>query len=401
VPLVLVNGDTVTTDELLIEIDLMEKMNPQADESTTPDADHVLRRLIQNRLILQEGYRMGMDRESSVTNQVKELTRKKSMVMLLDSVAMSVPEDTPELLEVRRAAVRDYIDGLISRYSVNVDSTVLRSLDYGSADEAVQEQLRTSDKVLAVVPTGTLTVARFTRNLRFQEFHGLVGKPDAAERRDKALNEWVTEAVLTYQARAQKLQELPSVAGAARDLERFLVRQETIQSLLDSPYEPDAGEIQKYYQENIASFMSPTRVKMRSKKLNTEEAAEAFRDKLLKGADIEWLGQHDPQVVEGKDPFPYEFFAPEKLGLKPEEAVAGHIPEPFGVPGGWVVAVVSEVEDPVPMPLSDCRSTIVAQLKGRHRQEMMTSVIARLEDASTIEILPGAQDAVQRVLEAR
>lgn len=402
VPLVRVNDDTVTTHDLWLELDIMKKVRSESDSTSLPEPGSILRRLTENQLILQEGYRMGLNEDYSVSNQVTELARTKGIVMLLDSVAASVPESTSDLKEARRTAVKSYIDGLMTKYAVSVDSTLLRSLDYGSADEGVQEKLRDSDQVLVVLPTGKMSVARFSRVLRFQEFHGLVGKPDAAERRDKAFNEWITEAILSHQVKQEKLDRVPSIRDAARDLEHFLVRQETIKALLETPYQPGNDEIKQYYEENIASFMAPVRIKMKSKKLNTKEAAEAFREKLVEGAEIEWLAEQDPEVVPGKDPFPYEWFEPQKLGVEPEDVAVGRVPGPYGVPGGWVVAVVSEVEEPTPIPLGECRSKIVVQLKARNRQKMMEDIMARLKQASDIEILAGAEDVVRRVLaEAR
>jgi hypothetical protein len=397
-PLVLVNGDTITTYDLRLELDIMEKMNPEAGVKHS-EPEGVLRRLIQNQLVLQEGYRMEVDKYVSVANQVKELKRSKGMVMLLDSVALSVSADTPDLTEARRKAVRSYIEGLMTSHNVSVDSTLLKSLDYGSADAEVQKYLLNSTDELAVIPTGNMTVGRFTRVLRFTEFHGLVGKPDAAQRRDKAFDEWITEAVLSHQVRIQKLDQIPSIREPARDLEHVLVRQEAIRALLESSYEPQEDEIKQYYDENITAFTSPVRVKMKSKKLNTEEAANAFRKKLSEGANIEWLASNDPEVVPGDDPFPYEWFAPEKLGLKPKEMKTGYIPSPYGVPGGWVVAIVSEIEEPAPIPLDECRSKIVRLLESRNKRLVMADIMARLEDASEIEILPGAENVVQKILE--
>lgn len=401
VPLVLVNGDTITTDDLRLELDMMEKMNPETEQTVFSEPGKILRRLIQNQLILQEGYRLEMEQASSVSNQVKELTRSKGIVALLDSVSLAVAPDAPDLAEARMKAVGSYIDGLMKTYNVSVDSTLLRSLDYGSADPDVQKYLNESTDVLANIPTGELTVSRFSRILRFKEFHGLVGKPDAAERRDKILSKWIAEALLGYQARIQGRDRSPEIQETARNLERVLIRQETLAVLLKSSYEPDSGEIKSFYEENMASFMSPMRVKMKSKKLNTEEAARAFRKKLIEGASIEWLAENDPALVPGSDPFPYDWFLPEKLGLKSEDLKIGSIPEPYGVPGGWVVAVVSELEEPVPIPLEECRAKIIPKLKSIDRQKVMTDIMAKLEDASEIQILPGAEDIIQGILEEK
>ena len=397
-PLVLVNGDTITTSDLRLELEIMKKMNPEAIGLTISAPDKVLRRLIQNQMILQEGYRLEIDKNSSVTNQVRELIRSKSMVALLDSVSLSVSADSLELREARMKAVRSYIDGLKVTHKVSVDSTLLKSLDYGSDDPEVQEYLRTSEDVLAVVPLRELTVAKFSKSLRFREFHGLVGKPDAAKRRDKALDEWVTESVLRYQVKIQGRDQDPEIQKAAHDLEHVLIRKETINILLQSSYEPQEDEIERYYEENKADFMAPMRVKLNSKKLNTEEAAKAFREKLVEGASMEWLAKNDPEVIEGNDPFPYEWIRPEKIALNPEGLKVGFIPDPYGVPGGWVVAVVAEIEEPTPIPPADCRAKIVPKLKSLHQQKYMADVMLKLEEVSEIVVLPGAEDIVQEVL---
>jgi len=399
VPLVLVNEDTVTTYDLRLELEIMVKMNPQSKSTVSFEPEKVLRRLIQNQLILQEGYRLEMDKTASVTNQVRELVRSKSMIALLDSVSLSVPPDSPDVKEARMKAVRSYIDGLKKTYSVFVDSTLLKSLDYASADPEVQEYLHDGTDVLVIVPTGKLTVARFSRILRFKEFHGLVGKPDAAARRDKILDEWIVEALLSHQVRIQGRDKDQAIQEAGRNLENVLVRQETIDVLLQSSYEPSENEIKQYYEANTTDFLSPVRVKMKSKKLDSEQAAQAFREKLLAGASIDWLAENEPGLVPGNDPFPYDWFSPEKLGLKPDEIKTGYIPEPYGVPGGWVVAVVSEIEEPAPVPLDRCRSKIVPILKSRYKQQTMADIMARLEDASEIKILPGAEKIVREILD--
>jgi hypothetical protein len=399
VPLVVVNGDTITTYDLELELEIMKKMNSQEVDLTAYEPEQVLRRLIQNQMILQEGYRLEIEKNTVVSNQVREFVRTKAITALLDSISLSVEADSLELREARRNAVLSYIDGLKATYEVFVDSTLLKSLDYGSADPDVQENLRTSTDVLAVVPTGKLTVAKFSKELRFKEFHGLVGKPDAAERRDEALREWVTEAVLSYQVRIQGAGQDPEIQKAARDFEHVLVRQETINFLLQTSYEPTEDEIETFYNENINEFMAPMRIKMKSKKLNTKEAAEAFREKLLEGVSIEWLAKNDPEVIQGNDPFPYEWIEAIKLGLNPEGLEVGFIPEPYGVPAGWVVGVVDEIEEPRPVPLSEARKGIVSILKARNKRDMMTDIMAKLENASVIETLPGAEDTVREVLQ--
>jgi hypothetical protein len=396
--LAFVGEDTLTTVDLRIELNLMERRAGENKGWDLPDPADALKRMTQNRLIVQEGYRMGLDQEFTVKNQVNEAVNSRCMGALLDSVALAVPTDIPELKEARRLAVRNYIEDLMVKYDVQVDSTLLLSLDYGSSDPEMARRLRESDAVLAIVPTGQLKVSAFSRIIRFTAFHGLEGKPDAAVRRDQIFHEWVSEAVTIHEARRQDIRMRPEIQLYQKRLERTLMLEETLKILLKFPFEPTAEEIEASYQKNIAQFMNAARVRMESLKFETEEAAAAAREKLVQGAKLSWIKGNMEQVIQGPPPFPNEFFETNKLNLKPEEAVVGFIPGPYGVPGGWVLARVTDVLEPAPIPLAECRDQVLRLMKGEATRNYLQDIISRLEEAVEVRVQPGAEEIVQRYL---
>ncbi len=398
--LAIVGGDTLTTIDLRIELNIMEKRGGGRQDWDFPEPDAVLRRLIQNRLIVQEGYRMGLDQDFAVRNQVSEAVNSRCMGALLDSVALAVPTDTPDLREARRLAVKGYIQGLIEKYEVQVDSTLLRSLDYGSREPEMQERLRDSQEVLAKAPTGNLSVSAFTRIVRFTAFHGLEGKPDAEERRDRIFHEWVAEAVTIHEVRQRGFAQRPEIRTYAERLERSLMLEETLKILLDFSFDPQEEQIEAYYQEHIDQFLAPAQVRMESLKFMTEEAAAAAREQLAQGAKLSWIKRNAKQVIEGPAPFPDEFFEVGKLNLKPEEAVKGFIPQPYGVPGGWVLARVTDVREPVPVPLPECRDRVLGLMGSEATSRHMKNIIGQLEAAVPVTIEPGAEEIVGRALKA-
>jgi hypothetical protein len=83
------------------------------------------------------------------------------------------------------------------------------------------------------------------------------------------------------------------------------------------------------------------------------------------------------------------------IGLKPGEARTGQILDPYEVPGGWVVAVVTEIEQPVPRALADCREELLLRMKAQRTRENIADAIARLEAATTVRIVPGAETVVR------
>lgn len=399
--LAFVGTDTLTTTDLKIELNIMRRKGEDKATPVLPDPDQVLRRLIQNRLIVQEGYRMGLNEEFAVQNQVDEAVNARCMGALLDSVALAVPTDTPDLHTARRLAVKNYIDDLKVMHGVKVDTTLLRSLDYASSDSQVQDYLRDSEDILAEVPTGTLTVAGFSRIVRFTAFHGLEGKPDASERRDEIFHEWVAETVTIHEARRRDIRQRPTIQLYERRLERALMLEETLNILLQLDFDPTEQEIEAFYQEHLSDYMSEAKVKMESLKFSTEEDALQARDRLIKGAAMKWIKSNMDGVIQGPDPFPADFFAAGKLGLKPENAVVGHIPDPYGVPGGWVLARISEVRESAPIPLADCRDKLLRHMKSDATNSHMREIVTVLEEAVPVEIKPDAEAIVAEILAAQ
>jgi len=76
----------------------------------------------------------------------------------------------------------------------------------------------------------------------------------------------------------------------------------------------------------------------------------------------------------------------------------GTIPEPYEVPGSWVVAQVVEIEKTKPQPLDSCRDQILALMKREQTREHLVEILARLEVESPITILPGAEQKAAQIL---
>lgn len=397
-PLAIVGPDTLTTADLEIELALMEARNVDGAALTSIAPRDVLKRMTQNQLIVQEGYRMGLEEEFTVRNQTIESVRHECMKALLDSVATSVPAGAKDVHEKRRLAVKKYLDRLARAWGASVDSTVLRSLDYASADPAVQANLRASKTVLArLSPTRNLTVADFSRELRFVEFHGMIGKPDAAERRDKALREYFSEYLLNLQLKAQHMDQAPRMRLLHRRLERNAVLEEGLRVLLSFDFAPTEAQIKAYYKSHLADVTPAARIKVASLKVATGDIAGELRAKMIKGATARWLTDNDARVVKGQAPFPIDWLDPGLIGLKPDEIKVGQIPEPYEVPGGWVVAQITEIEKPAPTPLDSCRDRILAMMKRDQTHDLLVDILRRLEAAAPITILPGAEAQVARV----
>lgn len=392
-PLAVVNGDTVTTADLDLELKFFAK-----SKAAAPKPADVLRRMTQNRLIVQEGYRMSLDAQYMVANQVKEAMRSQCTEVLLDSVVNSVPETVSGADEKRRQAVQDYVDRLKRRYASPVDSTLLKSLDYASADPKVQQTLRESEAVLARIPPGAMTVKELSRQIRFIEFHGLQGKADAAQKRDKIFGEWMIEALLNYQAKIQRIADRPAMKRFKGRFEREIMYEETLKILLDVKFEPTPAQVEEYYRRHLADVTPTPRVKMESVRVKTRPAAEKLVAQVRQGAKLNWLAKTNPDVLPGAPPLPADWVEAGILQLGGDDLKPGHVIPPVELMGAWLVAVVAEVERVQPQPLAACRDEMVAGLQAEHTRAEMGKIVARLEKAAVIRTLPGAEAEVARRL---
>lgn len=392
-PLATINGDPLTLDDLDVELFLMKSQQGKGPV-LLPAAGDVLQRLIQNTLLFQEGQRLGLDRDGMILNQVNENVRHRSVIALVDSVAFTVPEDTPDRRDRQFEAIDDYVASLMKTYDVQVDSTLLRSLDYGSADPEMQAYLRNSEDVLCKSPTGNMKVRSLTKTIMLQEFHGLVGKPDAAGIRDKHFDEWVTEAVLTYAAGRQGIPDSPSMRMLARYQTRDLVLQETLGVLAKIRFEPSEQELRDFYAANIEHVTPPGRVKVESIMLQNEEAARLFKSRLDQGAEMKWLANRTSEIIENMSAIPTTWLMPAMIGLAPGEARVGLILEPMEVPGGWVVAAIREMEETRPTPFEECRSELLRRMRAERTENAIVDAVKLLEHNARIEIAPGAEERI-------
>ncbi len=389
-PLAFIGDDTLRVVDLDIELSLMRQRAPSGMPIALPEPAAVLKRMIENQLIIQEGYRMGLDQQFTVKNQVTEAVRTQCSKALLDSVAATAAADVPS----RTAAVHAYIQGLREQYAVTVDTTLLKSLDYGSADPAIQQHLHDSEDVLTRIPSGTMRVKHLSREIRFREYHGMEGKPDAAERRDKIFASWLDEALVRYQAKIEHVDERPDLRLYARRLERQLVQEESVKIFAAVDTKPTDAEVEAFYEKHLSDVTPAPRVKLDSVKLESKEAAETMRTRLAQGAMLGWLRRNLPGVVDGPPPFPQDFFDPQMLGIEAVQMKPGTVLDPFEVPGGWVVAVVDGVEKVEPAPLDACRSKIIGLMRTEQSVAQMSEAITKLRAATPITIVPDAEAMV-------
>lgn len=507
-----VNGEAITVEDLDREIASFAPQLRDAGPENLPEAGGILKRMIQNRLLEQEGYRIGADSLPLIRNQVLEFRRHKGMMALLDSVSATVSEPTEEELdsltnvsnvmnlvshilvaeegearalldslkvgssfeelasrhsldsvsakkmgdlgwaregryvpefekaladldaggtggpvksefgwhlirlverreenlgtseEMREAikkaimkervmyGIRSFTESVREKYGMEVNDSLLASLDYGAEDAEVQRYLRTSEDTLAHSPIGFLTVKGLTKSILYVYFHGLAGKPDAKQIRDQMFEEYFSEALLSYEASVLGFSSRKEIQGRARSLERGLLREEVLKLILDVPFEPEEKEVEEFYAAHAEEFKPKPRIKVSSVLIGDAPSAVEFREKLERGAKLKWLSERAKGVVEIDPPAFSGWLEPGVFGEK--DAVDMNVVGPMQTEGGFVVGTVDAVERVQVPSLEECRRQVLRAMRNRRSQGTIQGALERLEAASEVEIAPGAEERI-------
>ena len=513
--LVSVDGENVTLQDLDVELAAFQAVRSKSPGTILPDAESVLSRLIQNRLLEQEGYRIGADEYPHIQNQVRDYLRIKSVVALMDSVSaeaaklgaahldslmnrrnlmrryahilvsdenlaqalrdsldagaefdalarrhstdgtaavggdlgwkaegaylepferaarelapgelagpvktdfgwhvITLLEERAETFgqseamreamheaaerENRMAEVRRYVLGLREKHGAVINDSLLATCDFGSNDQEVIDGMKRSNAVLAVLPTGRLTVQSLYRQILFKYFHGLSGREDAAAKRDQVFREWVDEALLSFEAKSLGIHERPELQARAERVERELLREEVLKTLLELEFSPDEAEVEAYYEAHALDFADPPRLKLHSILVDGEAAARRIHGQLEQGVQFRWLADRDPKVIAGDPPLGEDWLARSDLppGLHAADAESGQILGPIPYEENWLLARVGAVEPVRAKPLMECRADVIAAMRRVENRKVMRSAMARLEEAAEIEI---GSDALARI----
>jgi hypothetical protein len=290
--------------------------------------------------------------------------------------------------------VRAYIASLKKKHGVVVDEDLLKSLDYGSKDKAVQDELRESKAVLATLGKRPFTVGGLSFKIRFQNFHGIEGKANADQIRDTVFDEWLTESLLRYEALQEGYQHKPDIAAAAASYERDLLRETVLSLVLETPYEPDTEDMADYYASHLAEFTPKPRVKADGVFLGDRAAAVEFKQKLEAGTNMSWLADRTAAVTDPKPDIFADWLGPEVLGGLGLDLQKGMIVGPFVIRESWAVAKIVDLDAAKPTPLATCQKEVATSMKNAHMRESVHRALAQLEAQADIRVEPNAEKLI-------
>ena len=276
------------------------------------DVRRYLDNYIDERLLTQEAYRMGLDREEEVIKRVQafrlgrlrgELYQEEVVKRVdvseeeLKAHYDSLPGEKPEFSSVeprlrrhllrqkQETRARDFLDSLRASSRIEIKEDLL---------PRVLEKSPPEGEVLARFDQGEITLREFRQLLNLEAFLKMP-REAALGRVKEVLDELISNRLLEREALRKGLNLSPSFLEAVKGFEERLIRDRLYLEVVLKKVRVSDGEVEAYYRDNQGEFTEPERIKLGQILLKTEEEAGDTLASLQAGKDFATLAKEKSQ----------------------------------------------------------------------------------------------------------
>jgi len=196
--------------------------------------------------------------------------------------------------------------------------------------------------------------------------------------------------LLLDEALARGYDHTPAVERSVAALEKDLLVERYLKTVLGPQVDVTPEEMKAYYQEHLASFNRPPRVHVSQITVATPEEAQAIVRQVREGTDFAWLARRDSidrfKEVGGErgwlDLTPgADAFNDSLLAAKP-----GDVLDPMGVPGNWTVVRVNLREEQGPYPYDQVSGNVRTAVYQEKFQRFLGEFLDKLRSRSEISV---------------
>ena len=329
--LALVNGEVITAGHLLEEVAPLRRSSSNAAVLNTADRNlfEVLDQLIEDRLMIQEARRIGLDNSEGFLEKVNTLVKRESVRKLREDeiqkkASVSDAEiiallqkrhggslysgtDIPDNLrtrikeELRRKKEKKLSERFLARIRKKADIWI----DYSVMDVIdPQTPYEGEEDTVARVNGQPIPVDAFIRHLkeafdtmRISTSHRKRGRKKESEvnqaLKDKILDRLITFALIEQEAlRRDYLMDTTFANKIEREKEKLLVRTFKEQRIYSQAL-PTQRDLKRYYHAHPREFREGYEVWKRELRFQSREAAEAALAELKQGASFEAMAMED------------------------------------------------------------------------------------------------------------
>jgi peptidyl-prolyl cis-trans isomerase C len=235
--------------------------------------------------------------------------------------------------------------------------------------------------VLAKVGTWTITLDEYKDRLEgvkkvMKEFDEKV--PGAKE---MLLDDIIRQQLLVYEARQQKIDQLPDIQGAVKDFENTLLVQE-LAGRLTQGIKVTEEEAREYYNANPDVFVMPVEKQLREIVVPTEVEAKDILVQVLQGADFVQMAKDKSKGKTADKGGDLGFVAKaplEQMQKETETLKKGEVSRVFSGPDGYYIVKVDDVRGGDKKAFDEIKEDLI---KGLTLQKQQRVVLEKMSEVA-------------------
>lgn len=301
----------------------------------------------------------------------------------------------------------DYITEIVDRYSVFDDKAKVAlnfgkikdttpDIKLGEALEPLLKDQRTLVRVNGPTPV-LLTVADLAQKIRDNYFHGVDIPLDAEEtdsKKQQILDDTLFRLAGTFEAQRLELDQTLEYRMKVAEFERRLLFDIFMAKVLKPEVRYGEEEVQQYYDQHQADYMTPAMFKFKSLPFYRKADAEKAARKLRNGSDFKWVSANSEGLVDvqNKDLLQFdrnilslsslpESLQQQAVGVKRGDSLV------YAEPGNfYYVLYFEDVYSPEPRPYDQVRKDLLSIVYQKKVTAILGEWVEKLKEAYETKI---------------
>jgi len=304
-----VDGEPITRKDLEYAIEIAHR---REDLSKTKRLNirEFINRLIEDRLIIQEARRIGMEEDREIMEKVRAFKLRESVTMLykeeiLDRVSVTDDEikrffeenyskqpkkDFEEVKDEIKQIIKNqkidklsrmYLKELRTKYKPWINRDLLSSIPLKMSTEERESYLN-DQRIIVRVDKYTLTVGEFVKRMM-----PLMDE----DSKQRIIDNWIDYRVVDLEALSRKYDQTTDLRERIKRYQDQLLKKAFYDRVIRPGVRISPQELRDYYETHKDDFLRPTSYKIQKIVVDSEPLARKILDDLKGGADFAYLAR--------------------------------------------------------------------------------------------------------------
>ncbi|MDP3048571.1 MAG: peptidyl-prolyl cis-trans isomerase [Thermodesulfovibrionales bacterium] len=320
--LAVVDGEPITEEDLKYSLNIAHRKEDLSSAGSLNLSQYV-QKLIEDRLIIDEARRSGMDQYPEVQQAIQAYILRESVVRLHDEEIVQkvfiteeeikdyyfkvkrkeAPDE--ELEKVRGSIERairklkekersdEYLKFLRERAAIKIDRELLSAINLSGGAEEIEKWAK-DKRTLVEINGSVLTVGDFVT----------IAMPYNRKSNEDILNSWIDRKVVDQEALSRHYEMKPDLSKMLYRYENQLLKNTFIKRIIIPQIVVTEKILEDYYATHQKSFIKPIRYKIQQITVKSMEEAQDILSNLQNGADFSWVAKRksvDSAAQKGGD----------------------------------------------------------------------------------------------------